>query len=188
MHNFDPNPIIPVLTDEQLYYVHIANLQVVFLNSQHFCRQSGDSYISHLWALWQGQTVFIWSMHREMRLNPSWEGDVRHGNCAGKEEAGNDGRAVFRNNVSEWYLLSLFVFRFRLSVQSLNLRPCIWDFVFTTDWYFCPSQLDLIEAGPWNKKFTSCISRVLVLSRSPQSSLFTWKFRFQIPNVIKKGT
>ena len=40
MHNFDPNRIITVLTDEQLYYVHIANLQVVFLNSQHFCRQS----------------------------------------------------------------------------------------------------------------------------------------------------
>ena len=28
----------------------------------------------------------------------------------------------------------------------------------------------------------------LVLSRSLQSSLLTWKFRLQIPNVIKKGT
>ena len=48
-------------------------------------------------------------------------------------------------------------------------------------------QTDIsVNAGPWNKKFTSCISRVSVLSRSLQSNLFTWKFRFQIPNVIKK--
>ena len=106
-----------------------------------------------------------------------------HGNCAGKEEASNDGGTVFRNNISEWYLLSWFVFR--LGIQSLNLRLCIWDFVsetlylrlcilrlcilrlciqFRSDWYFCQRQLDLIEAGPWNKK----VHKLHIQSFSPQ--------------------
>ena len=107
-----------------------------------------------------------------------------------------DNQPTNRRQTSKIELLS----QWKLEAESRNLRLYIWDFLFQTLYLRLCIQIRLIFLSmstginwSWSlkwKKFTSCISRVLVLSSSLQRSLFV-NLEIQIPDPLcdkKRGT